>query len=195
MRIKNELWSAIPGFSNYQVSNMGRVRSKARISKRDVHGDMFLKQKILKGATDAMGYLHVRLVPDDGSKPVLWKIHQLVGLVYYDYDRKNRGNMVIDHIDGNKKNNKVSNLQLMDGGKNLGTGCTSKAIQRRLPAQTYYIDDYVLVINKLQGDNISDFNHYLSDPTNKKIKYHFTSKIRMLYEQVIQKLLDEGVIE
>jgi hypothetical protein len=61
-----------------------------------------------------MGYLHVRLLPDYGDKPVLWKIHQLVGLVYLGYDRDNRGDTVIDHIDGNKKNNKVSNLQIMD---------------------------------------------------------------------------------
>lgn len=190
----NEVWTAIPGFSRYQVSNMGRIRAKAYVAKREVHGDMYMKQKILTGATDAMGYIHVRLVPDGGGKAVLWKVHQLVGLMYLGYDRYNRGNTVIDHIDGNKKNNKVSNLQIIDGRYNLSIGCISKAIQRRLPAQTYYYKDYIIVSNKMLDGDKSNFNHYVSDPKNKTIKYHFTTKYRVLYEELIQTLKDEGVI-
>ena len=194
MRMNNEVWTAIPGFSRYQVSNMGRIRAKAYLAKRDVHGDMHMKQKILKGATDAMGYLHVRLVPDDGGKPVLWKIHQLVGLMYLGYDRKNTDGLVIDHIDGNKQNNRLSNLQILDGKYNLGIGCISKAIQRRLPSQTYYYKDYILVTNKMIDGDKSNFNHYVSDPKNKTIKYQFTSKYIMLYEQIIDRLKIEGVL-
>ena len=194
MRMNNEVWTAIPGFSRYQVSNMGRIRAKAYLAKREVHGDMHMKQKILKGATDAMGYLHVRLVPDDGGKPVLWKIHQLVGLMYLGYDRKNTDGLVIDHIDGNKQNNRLSNLQILDGKYNLGIGCISKAIQRRLPSQTYYYKDYILVTNKMIDGDKSNFNHYVSDPKNKTIKYQFTSKYRMLYEQIIDRLKIEGVL-
>ena len=100
----------------------------------------------------------------------------------------------LHHIDGNKKNNKVSNLQIIDGRYNLSIGCISKAIQRRLPAQTYYYKDYIIVSNKMLDGDKSNFNHYVSDPKNKTIKYHFTTKYRVLYEELIQTLKDEGVI-
>ena len=91
-----EIWKEIPGFSNYQVSNLGDVK---RVSK---------KEKILKKQLAwNKQYLCVGLY-DDNRKYHKFLIHRLVAKVFI----PNPNNYeIVNHKDENKFNNCVGNLE------------------------------------------------------------------------------------
>lgn len=94
-----EIWKKVTGFDDYQVSNYGRVKS--------------LKQNtiiILKQSTTSNGYKFVNLSMNGIVKHM--RIHQLVAIAFLNHI-PNGHDTVIDHIDHNKKNNRVDNLQLI----------------------------------------------------------------------------------
>lgn len=195
--MKNEIWKQIEGFSKYMVSNMGRVKSKAITLNRGSRGIRYRQQMILDGAVDKIGYKHVRLVPDDGGKPVLWKIHQLVAMVFLGYERGKENEVVVDHIDSNKLNNKLSNLQLVDRVWNHAIGCTIKAIERRMQSQIYYYEDlnnkkeYAIVLNILVDNK--KFYHYIKE--DKKLLFDYATSNRVLYEEAIEEFKKQEVIQ
>ena len=118
---ENEVWKEIPGFENkYEVSSMGRVRSlPRRTSVKNFKGNSYAIAKkgfILTPQKDGCGYLHVRLVKD--RRYILYKVHQLVGAAFLGYDRKNKENLVIDHLNGIKHDNRVENLEVVTRKEN-----------------------------------------------------------------------------
>ena len=74
------------------------------------------KGVILNPQKDGCGYLHVRLVKD--RHYILYKVHQLVGAAFLDYDRKNNENLVIDHLNGIKHDNRLENLEVVTRSEN-----------------------------------------------------------------------------
>ena len=95
----NEIWKDIKGFENlYQVSNFGRVKSLPRKGQR--------RELVLKPTPDTKGYERVKLTKD--SKGYTKKVHRLVAETFIP-NPKNKP--TVDHIDGNKRNNNVSNLR------------------------------------------------------------------------------------
>lgn len=87
----NEQWKQIPWDSRYYISNVGQVKSYARVYERIV------KPVIIKP-----GYLRVRI----GSKKFL--IHRLVALTWI----PNPDNLSeVNHLNGDKKDNRVENLE------------------------------------------------------------------------------------
>lgn len=44
--------------------------------------------------------------------------HQLVGLMFLNYNRKNRDGKVIDHINGHKDDNRLDNLEVVTSSEN-----------------------------------------------------------------------------
>ncbi len=111
-----ETWSTIDGYSNYLVSTLGRVFSIAR--KRAGKGGCSCKiqPKILKPATDKIGYQHYRLTADDGNTR-LYKAHRLVAITYLNLDPAS--DLVVDHINADKTNNTLVNLQLLSRSANI----------------------------------------------------------------------------
>ena len=117
-----EIWKDIILDSNeipmYQVSNMGRVRSKNRIIyyEGNIHGDNslnYIRKRDFKGKILVQNfkenYLRVALrinQKDIGAKTYL--VHRLVADAFIEnIDNK----PVVDHIDNNTKNTHVSNLR------------------------------------------------------------------------------------
>lgn len=98
-----EEWRAIPDFEgHYEVSNLGRIRSNKR---KEV--------KILKTSFNRYGYEMAQL--SRGGKNVLKSIHRLVAQAFLsDFN----DNLFVDHIDNNKKNNSVTNLQMLSNRGN-----------------------------------------------------------------------------
>lgn len=84
----------------YQVSNTGFVRNK-------------LTGNILKAQEDEKGYLRVRLSLHDKKRSA--RVHRLVAIAFIP-NPENKPQ--VNHIDTNKKNNSVDNLEWNTNGEN-----------------------------------------------------------------------------
>lgn len=115
-----EIWKDIDGYEGiYQVSNIGRVKSLDRIKPHNTAkcGYIEIKGKMLKPMETYKGYLCVDL--RDGFKNVrkTIPIHRLVAFAFINNPKPEEYNQV-NHIDGNKKNNKIENLEWCNNSMN-----------------------------------------------------------------------------
>lgn len=106
-----EVWKDIPDYDGlYQVSNFGNVKSLDRFIKARGNGVRFLMSKKLNKCISSEGYYYVSLSKFNRNKR--FKVHQLVAICFLDHTPCNH-KLVIDHIDCNKLNNKLSNIQIV----------------------------------------------------------------------------------
>lgn len=104
-----ELFKNIPEFENkYQVSTTGKVKSLGNKKRK--------KEKLLKTSFNSKGYLTVALYSSGIRKT--FTVHQLVAITFLNH-KLNGYNVVVDHIDNNKANNHVNNLQLVSQRGNV----------------------------------------------------------------------------
>lgn len=98
----DEIWKDIIGYEGkYRISNLGNVFSIRRLGSGGDKTGKLLKLKI-----DIYGYCYVNLYNSSGRK--LHKIHRLVASYFIDNpDNKPQ----VNHIDFNRQNNKVNNLE------------------------------------------------------------------------------------
>ena len=95
-----ENWKPIKGYeSNYEVSDMGNVRNKKT-------------KKIIIGDKNNMGYRRVTLYTPIKKR---FFVHRLVA---YHFCRGYKEDLVVNHKDGNKLNNKTSNLEWVTRSQN-----------------------------------------------------------------------------
>ena len=100
MELLNEVFANIHGYPNYQISNIGNVKNVKT-------------GKILKTTKKSTGYLVVAIYNDDGMTQVY--IHRLIGKNFI----PNPNNLqFIDHIDGNRLNNSITNLRWASNSQN-----------------------------------------------------------------------------
>lgn len=99
--MQEEIWKDIKGVENiYRVSNYGRLSSNKRGGWR-----------VLSNTNSKGDYLSVVLRGKDNAKSE--KIHRLVYETFIG-DIPNGKRFHIHHIDGNKQNNRIDNLKLVD---------------------------------------------------------------------------------
>lgn len=90
-----EIWKDIPNYNGYyKVSNFGRIRS------------FYGKGRLLKPNVDEDGYFRVALSKEGKRKD--YYCHRLVAMAFLPNADESRQ---INHIDGNKQNNNVDNLE------------------------------------------------------------------------------------
>lgn len=162
--MSEEIWKDISNYEgHYQVSNLGNVRS--------IKNNKIILLKPYKN-TKRYGYLEVYLrLP--GSKKT-YKIHRLVAEAFI----PNPDNLPqINHIDENKENNIVSNLEWCTAKYNLNYGSHNKKISQALKRKVFqYSKDGILLAEfnsqteaaKLTGSKQGG----ISDCIRGKIKTH-----------------------
>lgn len=99
-----EVWKDIPEYENsYQVSNLGRIKSLARKTNQ-ADKKRYTKEKILKQQKNMNGYMEVTLRKNNVRKH--YKVHRLVMVAFH-----GEAKLIVNHIDCNKTNNNVENLE------------------------------------------------------------------------------------
>ena len=111
----SEIWKDIKDYEdNYQVSNFGNIRSKERKAPTKNPDVMrTIKAQERKTFHNKKGYKTVVLTKDNKSKT--FTVHQLVAQAFLPDFIKG---MTINHIDGVKDNNLITNLELSNNQHN-----------------------------------------------------------------------------
>lgn len=103
-----EIWKDIPNYEGlYQVSNTGKVKSLSHYTRNNCNGGLrFTIGKILSQYKMPNGYYQVQLSKNDMREKKY--VHRLVA---DNFIENSNGLSDVNHIDGNKSNNEVSNLE------------------------------------------------------------------------------------
>jgi hypothetical protein len=112
-----EIWKDIPGYEGiYQVSDMGNVKSLSREMLLKGKYPTTTKEKILKTELSHCGYLRVKLYNNGLKKNI--KSHMLVAMAFLNHKPDGTNKICIDHINNNKLDNRLLNLQLITNREN-----------------------------------------------------------------------------
>ena len=111
-----ENWKPVVGCEDrYEVSDLGRVRSLDRINS---NGRM-VTGRILKQVKSVHDYLFVGIYYQGSSKAKLSRVHRLVAESFIN---KIPDGMVVDHLNGVKTDNRVSNIEIVSIRENTIRG-------------------------------------------------------------------------
>lgn len=99
-----EEWRSVKGYKYYEISNLGRLRSKDRTVRKN--RSYLKKGRLLNPTKDKNGYFTFDLKEDGDHKNV--KIHRLVAEAFIPNPHNKP---FINHIDNNPSNNRVDNLE------------------------------------------------------------------------------------
>jgi hypothetical protein len=101
-----EIWKDVVGYEgHYQVSNMGNVVSVK-----------FNQRRLINQYNHNQGYKMVRIYLNGKGRTI--KVHRLVALAFIDENLPNNHSLVVDHINDNKADNRLDNLQILTTRQN-----------------------------------------------------------------------------
>jgi len=136
----------IIGFNgHYSISEDGCVFSKDRVVRCSKGRIQFVKGQKMKVQYHCTGYLTVGLSLPDGSGKKTYRVHRLVAQAFLKNDDPAKD--LVNHIDGNKRNNSVTNLEWCTSQEN-----TDHAVKQGL----FNVSGTRNPSAKLTIDNIND---------------------------------------
>ena len=107
-----EIWKDIKDWEGiYKISNLGKAKS--------LGNDLNRREKILKIGKNTNGYYQIHMCRN--GKRFCKLIHILVAEMFLNYVPNNTS-IVVDHIDDNRSNNNIDNLQIITQRENVSRG-------------------------------------------------------------------------
>jgi len=107
IKMEEEVWKPIPNYeTSHEVSNLGRIRALKRVVIRTDGVRQPIEQQILKLQICKDGYLAIGF--RNFGKQKRFQVHRLVALAFIPNPNNLR---CVNHIDGNKSNNNLYNLE------------------------------------------------------------------------------------
>ncbi len=169
-----EEWLYVPFNHNYMVSNCGQVKSLDRevpYIQKNQYGETQsikrLKGRLLTPRVSAYGYLRVQICNKD------FYIHRLVAEAFIGAVE----GLEVNHIDGNKRNNNLYNLEIVTRFQNhdhailSGLNSTSGITIPVWVDGVYY--NSISEASKTLGVSCEVISKRLDNPTFKGYKYNF----------------------
>lgn len=102
-----EIWKLIPNFEDkYEISDLGNIRSLTRQVQAKGNSTRTIKGKLLRQQINHRGYSIIGL--STGKSVKTFTVHQLVGITFIPNFVKGTE---LNHIDRNKQNNALTNLE------------------------------------------------------------------------------------
>jgi hypothetical protein len=131
-----EQWKNIPDYEGlYQVSDLGRVKSLERrvftLNKNCIYKPIIIKSFVTK-----RGYFEVRLCTNNTSKAK--KIHRLLAESFIPNPNQKHQ---VNHIDGNKLNNNILNLEWVNNRENSCHRVKNSNLTSRYVGVSYFKRD------------------------------------------------------
>ena len=136
-----EIWKDINFIDNgikydytslYQISNYGRIKSLRRIT----HNNHIIEEKILKTRIDKDGY-EIATLYKVWEKRKDFKVHRLVAFMFLENKNPKKLN-IVNHKDGNRANNLVTNLNWFTTKENNNYGGAN--LKLSIPVEQYDIN-------------------------------------------------------
>lgn len=170
-----EIWKPVYGYDGlYIVSNTGRIKSIARIVERSRNGMMPVKERELSQYIDRYGYMCVSLQKDGQRKTRT--VHRIV-LESFNY---NPDGLQVNHKDGNKFNNNLSNLEWVTPKENIEhaekMGLRSHYVRGVVKIENGMVTHYASVKDAIiaNGTRPNQMNHWLKgNPTRKGVIFKY----------------------
>lgn len=169
--LESEYWKTLPNYESlYEVSNLGRIRTKEnKITYTKKHGERHWKQRILKYKckNDLTGY-RVDLWKD--GKPKTCLVARLVASAFIK-DEFNNKKLTINHINGNRLDNRIENLEWCTLAENIRKGFEAGLYQQKKVKIINKNTNEVNVYRSLSlGSKAMNYNNgYLSNKIKKNL--------------------------
>jgi hypothetical protein len=177
-----EIWKDIQGYEGcYKISNFGNAMALKR--EYSANGaKMFTEEKVLKKRNSTDGYFRAALTLRGKRKDV--GIHRLVAMAFID-NPENK--LEVNHKDGIKTNNHVSNLEWstrkeqMKHAYDMGLNSIVKNMENRPPSTGKVVIDYFTGIfyesarqaAKARGMNYSTLKAMLTNRNSNRSGIHY----------------------
>jgi hypothetical protein len=141
LNLGNGMWKKIKNYPDYEINELGTVRRGA---------------KILKHNVSTNGYIAICLCKN--GKPKLFRLHRLLAENFISNPLKKPQ---VNHIDGNRKNNNLDNLEWVTISENM---LHAIHVTKTKPAPCS-------MLGKFGKDHNLSKHFYLEYPDGKIIKY------------------------
>lgn len=143
----DEEWRDIKGYEGfYQVSNYGRVKSLG-------NGKSWKSGKILKEQRDKDGYAVLYLTI---NKRTLKRVHQLVAYAFPEICGERFEGCHVDHINGEKTDNRALNLRVCTCKENINNPITLKRKSIARKGHKLKEETKIKISNSLKGVKLSE---------------------------------------